>query len=144
VQAVRAEWNVRYREIVADSIRRLQRRRMADTRLDPMVAAAALGAMSSRFAETWLVEKSIDCTMDMLRDAGVPEEDLEAALLAVATYTWGQLLLDALGREALSVESRGSSRRASAPTAPGPTFAASFEFLLDGVRSRGRATHDQS
>ncbi len=64
VRAVRAEWNVRYREIVADSIRRLQRRRMADTRLDPLVAAAALGAMSSRFAETWLVEKSIDCTMD--------------------------------------------------------------------------------
>jgi AcrR family transcriptional regulator len=90
------------------------------------------------------VERLSECTMDMLRDAGVPEEDLEAALLAVATYTWGQLLLDALGREALSVESRGSSRRASAPTAPGPTFEASFEFLLDGVRSRGRAARDPS
>jgi AcrR family transcriptional regulator len=88
VRAVRAEWNVRYREIVADSIRRLQRRRMADTRLDPLVAAAALGAMSSRFAETWLVEKSIDCTMDEAVDQltmlfvnamGIPDAPAPAA-----------------------------------------------------------------
>ena len=80
------------------------------------------------------VERLSACTMEMLRDAGVPDDDLDAALLAVATYTWGQLLLDALGREALSVESRGSPR---------PTFEASFEFLLDGVRSRGRSARHQ-
>ncbi|HEY3674245.1 MAG TPA: TetR/AcrR family transcriptional regulator C-terminal domain-containing protein, partial [Acidimicrobiia bacterium] len=84
------------------------------------------------------VERLSECTLVMLRDAGVPDEELEAALLAVATYTWGQLLLDSLGREALSLESRGSSRRSAASTSPSPTFEASFQILLDGIRSRAR------
>jgi AcrR family transcriptional regulator len=84
------------------------------------------------------VERLSECTLEMLRDAGVPDEELEAALLAVATYTWGQLLLDALGREALPPESHRSSRRARAATSPAPTVEGSFEILLDGIRSRGR------
>jgi TetR/AcrR family tetracycline transcriptional repressor len=85
------------------------------------------------------VARLSECTLEMLRDAGVPEEELEATLLAVATYIWGQLLLDALGREALSTQSRGSSRRRDlGATAQVPTFETSFEILLDGIRGRGR------
>jgi AcrR family transcriptional regulator len=90
------------------------------------------------FTEGPEVARLSECTLDMLRDAGIADEELEAALLAVATYIWGQLLLDALGREALSPESRGSSRR-SAPAPPAvPTFATSFQIVLDGIRHRGR------
>ncbi len=89
------------------------------------------------------VERLSACTMEMLHDAGVPDDELETVLLAVATYTWGQLLLDSLGREALSAESRGSSRASDAPSHV-PTFAASFEVLLDGIRTRGgRARRDR-
>ena len=38
------------------SIRRLQREGLADTDLDPTIAADALGAMVARFAEIWLVQ----------------------------------------------------------------------------------------
>ncbi len=88
------------------------------------------------------VARLSECTLEMLRDADVREEELEATLLAIATYTWGQLLLDSLGREALSAESRGSSRRREpGATSPVP-FEASFEILLDGIRNRGRALRD--
>ena len=50
---------------------------------------------------------SSECTLGMLRDAGIGEEELDATSLAVATYIWGQLLLDTLGREALSAQSSG-------------------------------------
>jgi AcrR family transcriptional regulator len=84
------------------------------------------------------VARLSECTLDMLRDAGVPEAELEAALVAVATYTWGRLLLDSLGQEALSPESRRSSRRRDTLEPSAPTFEASFEFLLEGIRNRGR------
>ena len=32
--------------------------------LDPVIAAAALGAMTYRFAEMWLVQGGVDCTLD--------------------------------------------------------------------------------
>ena len=38
------------------SIRRMQRDGIADTKLDPTIAADALGAMVARFAEIWLVQ----------------------------------------------------------------------------------------
>lgn len=47
---------------VADIIRRLQRRRLADPKLDPEIAAAALGALTYRFAELWFVQGAVDCT----------------------------------------------------------------------------------
>ncbi len=49
---------------VADSIRSLQRRGLIDQRLDPTITAAALGAMTRRFPEAWLVEHVIDDDFD--------------------------------------------------------------------------------
>jgi AcrR family transcriptional regulator len=49
---------------VADSIRQLQLRGRADPTLDPNIAASALGAMTLRFAEMWLVQGYVECTSD--------------------------------------------------------------------------------
>jgi AcrR family transcriptional regulator len=49
---------------IADSIRQLQRKGMADPKVDPDFAIAALGAMTLRFAEMWLVEKSHEFDFD--------------------------------------------------------------------------------
>ena len=90
------------------------------------------------------VARLSECTLGMLRDAGIGEEELDVTSLAVATYIWGQLLLDTLGREALSAKARGSStqRELSRPSQVS-AFETSFEILLDGIRSRGRARRDQ-
>ena len=53
-----------YSAQVADSIRELQRRGLADTTLNPEVAAAGIGALTGRFAELWLVQGAIDCSME--------------------------------------------------------------------------------
>jgi hypothetical protein len=37
---------------------------LADRSLDPVLAAAALGAMTSRFPEMWFVQGLIDCNFD--------------------------------------------------------------------------------
>jgi AcrR family transcriptional regulator len=47
-------------EGVAHSIHSLQRRGLIDQRLDPTITAAALGAMTRRFPEAWLVERVIE------------------------------------------------------------------------------------
>jgi AcrR family transcriptional regulator len=47
-------------EEIAHSIRSLQRRGLVDERFDPTITAAALGAMTRRFPEAWLVEHVID------------------------------------------------------------------------------------
>jgi AcrR family transcriptional regulator len=62
--AVRFERFKRYNQQVADSIRQLQRHGLADPRLDPMIAAAILGSMTSRFPELWLVQGFLDCGFD--------------------------------------------------------------------------------
>jgi AcrR family transcriptional regulator len=64
VRAVRFARHKAYSADIADSIRRLQRRDMADPELDPAIAAVALGAMMSRFPEMWLVEGFLDCSFD--------------------------------------------------------------------------------
>lgn len=64
VGAVRETRHKLYREEVAESIRRLQRRGLADPTLDPEIAAAALGAMTSRFAEMWLAQGIVSCDFD--------------------------------------------------------------------------------
>ena len=64
VGAARMERNQRHGTQVADSIRHLQHRKLADPELDPVIAAAALGALTYRFAELWLVQGGIDCTLD--------------------------------------------------------------------------------
>ncbi len=64
VNAMRMERHRRYADQIADSIRQLQRRHLADPELDPVVAAAALGALTYRFAEIWLVEGAVECSFD--------------------------------------------------------------------------------
>ncbi len=64
VNAVRAARHRETGEQVAESIRNLQRRGLADPGLDPTIAAAGLGAMSSRFAEMWFVQGLVDCSLN--------------------------------------------------------------------------------
>jgi AcrR family transcriptional regulator len=64
VFAVRATGNARHRQEIADSIRWMQRRRLADRTLDAEIAAAALGSMVERFAEMWLAQKQLDASLD--------------------------------------------------------------------------------
>jgi len=77
--AVRAARNARHREEIAESIRRMQRRKVADPSLDPLIAAAALGSMVERFAEMWLAQGQLDADLD------------------VAAETVGTLFANALG-----------------------------------------------
>jgi AcrR family transcriptional regulator len=53
-----------YAEQVAESIHQLQRRNLADPTLDPALTATIVGALTGRFAEMWLVQGAVDCTMD--------------------------------------------------------------------------------
>jgi AcrR family transcriptional regulator len=50
---------------IADSIRRLQQHGLADPSLDPVIAAAGLGAMTYRFPELWFVQGLLDCDFDL-------------------------------------------------------------------------------
>ena len=58
----------RYSQQVAASIRSLQQHGLADPDLDPEIASAALGAMTSRFPEMWLVQGAVTCSMDKAVD----------------------------------------------------------------------------
>jgi AcrR family transcriptional regulator len=53
-----------HRSEIEASIERLQRRGLADRRLDAAIAAAALGSMVERFAEMWLAQNELDCDLD--------------------------------------------------------------------------------
>jgi AcrR family transcriptional regulator len=64
VDTMRLKRHQHYREQMAGSIRQLQRRGLADRSLDPDIAAAALGAMTSRFPEMWLVQGFLECNFD--------------------------------------------------------------------------------
>jgi AcrR family transcriptional regulator len=64
VRAVRHARQRVYIERTEDSIRRLQAQGLADPDLDPAIAAPALAAMVTRFAEMWLVQDLIDCSFD--------------------------------------------------------------------------------
>jgi len=64
VFAFRAAAGARHRHQIADSIRRMQRRRLADPKLDPEIAAAALGSMVERFAEMWLAQGQLEASLD--------------------------------------------------------------------------------
>lgn len=58
--AARLERHRRDRQLVADSIRQLQRHGLADPRLEPTTAAAILGSMTNRFPELWLTQGMLD------------------------------------------------------------------------------------
>lgn len=64
VAAVRFKHTTQHRDDIARSVRHLQRVGAADPSLDPVIAAAALGAMSERFAEMWLVQGFLECDLD--------------------------------------------------------------------------------
>jgi AcrR family transcriptional regulator len=64
VNALLMNRHQRHTERVAGTIRQLQRRKLADPKLDPIVTATALGALTHRFAEMWLVHGAVDCTLD--------------------------------------------------------------------------------
>jgi len=91
---------------------------------------AGAGAEAQRLSE---------CTIEILRDAGVAYERLDATLLAVSTYMWGQLLVDALGHAPLPTSHRPKSvsGRGASLFQPGPEF----EVLLDGIRDQGDVRH---
>jgi AcrR family transcriptional regulator len=64
VNALRLARHQEYSNQIADSIRQLQLRKLADPELDPALTAAALGALTYRFAEMWLVQGAVDCSLD--------------------------------------------------------------------------------
>ena len=68
VNAVRMARHERYSRQVAESIRDLQRHGLADPELDPKIAAAALGSMTTRFPEMWLVQGAVTCSFDKAVD----------------------------------------------------------------------------
>lgn len=64
VRAARLAQQAPYTEQTEDAIRYLQRHHLADVRLDPVLAASALAAMVSRFAEMWFVQGQLDCSFE--------------------------------------------------------------------------------
>jgi AcrR family transcriptional regulator len=64
VAKMRTESRLEHTREVAESIRQLQRRGMADDGIDAELAASALGAMTWRFAEQWLIHGEPDCDFD--------------------------------------------------------------------------------
>jgi AcrR family transcriptional regulator len=64
VGALRSARQRHYTDQIAESIRQLQRHGLADPSLEPVIAAAALGLMTTRFAEFWLVEGTVNCSLE--------------------------------------------------------------------------------
>ena len=90
VDMLRTKHHQDTRKQVADSIRQLQRKGLADRGLDPDIAAAAIGALTTRFPEMWLVQGIVDIDFD------------------VAVDQLAKLLVNALG---LKDEPEGTQRR---------------------------------
>jgi len=68
VAAVRSARGERHRGQIEKSIRGMQRRGLADSSLDPKIAAAALGSMVERFAEMALAQGQLNCKLDDAAD----------------------------------------------------------------------------
>jgi AcrR family transcriptional regulator len=64
VKAARAKRHRQSAEQVEEAIRQLQRHDLVDSTLDAVITAAVLGSMTSRFAELWFVEGSLECSFD--------------------------------------------------------------------------------
>ena len=64
VRTVRFARQRLYAQRTEESIRQLQALGLADPALDPTVAAPALTAMVTRFAEMWFVQELVDCSFD--------------------------------------------------------------------------------
>ena len=64
VSAARFSTMKHFAERAERSIRRLQKEGLADKKVDPRIAADALGAMVARFAEIWMVQGYRDYEFD--------------------------------------------------------------------------------
>lgn len=64
VKALHLARHRQYTAQIAESIRQLQHRGLADPTLDPDLAAAGIGALTGRFAELWLVQGAVECGFD--------------------------------------------------------------------------------
>jgi AcrR family transcriptional regulator len=64
VNALRVARHKRHTDEVTKSIRQMQRRKIADTNLDAAIVAVAFGALTHRFAEIWLVQGAVDCSLE--------------------------------------------------------------------------------
>jgi AcrR family transcriptional regulator len=73
------------------------------------------------------VQRLLRYTVEILQDAGLLEDAIPSALSAVATFVWGQLLLDSLNRNPLPIR--------DSPLAQ-DSFEIGFAVVLDGIRSR--------
>lgn len=106
INALRMERHQRYSLQVAELIRKLQQHGLADPRLEPGVAAAALGAMTSGFPELWLVQGAINCSLDKAVDQ-LTRIFVNALGLSGDVAGWGDR-----GRS-VAVDSVGTSRAPS-------------------------------
>ena len=68
VSAARYERHLASNTDVTKAIVALQRQGLADRRIHPAVAAAALGSMTYRFPEMWLVQGLLECDFDTAVD----------------------------------------------------------------------------
>ena len=64
VRKVRFERFRHYCQRTEHAIRRLQEQGLAETGLDAEIAAQALSAMVTRFAEMWFVQGLLDCSFE--------------------------------------------------------------------------------
>jgi AcrR family transcriptional regulator len=64
VRTARLAQQAPYAEQAEEAVRYLQRHGLADEHLDPGIAAFALSAMVSRFAEMWFVQGQLDCSFE--------------------------------------------------------------------------------
>jgi AcrR family transcriptional regulator len=68
VRAARDALHATENHRLTEAVRQLQRRGLADQRLDPVVAALAIGSMTWRFAERWLIRHDLDADFDHVVD----------------------------------------------------------------------------
>jgi AcrR family transcriptional regulator len=68
VNAARMATNQHFADKAEETIQRLQREGLMDKKLHPRIAAEALGAMISRFAELWLVQGFREYDFDLVVD----------------------------------------------------------------------------
>ena len=64
VSAARFAREAHYTRQTESAIQRLQQQGLADSSLDPRIAAGALSAMVTRFAEMWFVQSQFDCEFE--------------------------------------------------------------------------------
>jgi AcrR family transcriptional regulator len=92
-------------------------------------------------AEGVEIGRLTEYTKEMIEDAGVPEDQREHALLAVTTYTSGQIFLDSVGQQVVPNLTPAVHAPGQGPEAfePGP----SFQILLNGIAQLARTSPEK-